>query len=188
MLWCWFLSSRAPLRSCNSIFATHIYLPTLYVSPLKAQLWGSSACLTSVALSGEKKNYKAEMWDRSLLMKSRGLKLISLLWVEQLSLAKKVSFWLCWVGTSADLIQGKPLPHNHLLEGLGVKGEERGWFPTILSEVCKDSPGFPQTLGMCYLWMVPFLSHCMRSMDMAFTALDSPLEIGILCATVTVTS
>lgn len=72
------------------------------------------------------------MWDQSLLTKSWGLKLISLLWVELLSLGKKVLFWLCWVGTSADLSQGKIPPPNHLLEGLGMKGEDpwgEGIFP-----------------------------------------------------------
>lgn len=193
MLGCWFLSSRAPLRSCDSIFATQVYLPRLYGSSLSsARRVFSLFHFCSSSLAGNKKeSWSWSMWDQSLLMKSWGLKLISLLWVEQLSLGKKVLFWLCWVGTSADLIQGKTLPHNHPLDGLGVKGEDpqgEGVFPAILSEVCKDSPGFPQTLWMYYLWMVPFLAHCVRRVDMAFTALDSPLEIGILHATVSVAS
>lgn len=165
MLGCWFLSSRAPLRSCDSIFATQVYLPRLYGSSLSsARRVFSLFHFCSSSLAGNKKeSWSWSMWDQSLLMKSWGLKLISLLWVEQLSLGKKVPFWLCWDGTSADLIQGKTLPHNHPLEGLGVKGEDPqgegvfpcnpqwgvqrfSWFPTDTVDVLSLNGSLPGTL------------------------------------------
>lgn len=117
------------------------------------------------------------MWDQSLLMKSWGLKLISLLWVEQLSLGKKAL--LSWY------LREKLYPITTFWRGWELRVrilEQRGYSPPILSRVCRDSPAFPQTLNI--LSLVP---SCVRSVDMAFTTLDSPLdsplEIRILHAT-----